>query len=471
MSSARNTPAGQESSQDEVTVIRPWGLKRTIGGTSVGNMMEWYDFGIFAFLVPPISQVFFGGTTSAGSLVATFTMFAAAFVVRPLGGLFFGPLGDRIGRRRVLAITMITMAIGTLSIGLIPGAAAIGAWAPVLLLLARLVQGFSTGGEYAGAMTYLGEHAPDTRRGFLASWLEFGTLCGYVLGAAVATGITAVVPQEALLSWGWRIPFLIAGPLGLVGLYVRTRLEESPAYEEHVQDRDQQQDSVGEQLHDTVVKPWRPLLICVGLVLAFNVTNYTLTQYMPTYLSEEVGVAHTPALLIVLAVMVILMGLVTVGGWLSDRVGRNPILYVGCALLLVLSVPAFFALSQGGYVLVFLGTLLLGLTLLCFNSTLPAALPALFPVGVRYGSLAIAFNVSVAVFGGTTPLIAAALVATTGSELMPAFLLVGAGVIGAVAVYFTRESAGRPMPGSAPSAANDTEAREIAAENQREAPE
>src|SRR5947209_2923421 len=435
---AAENQGGHGSFGEEITVIRPSWLKRTISGTTVGNMTEWYDFGIFAFLVPTISQVFFP-RGSSGSLIATFAIFAASFVVRPLGGLFFGPLGDRIGRRRVLAITIITMAIGTFAIGLIPSYASIGICSAVLLRLARLVQGFSTGGEYAGAMTYLGEHAPDTRRGFLASWLEFGTLSGYVLGAGVATAITAVVSQQTLLSWGWRIPFLIAAPLGLIGLYVRLRLEETPAYQQHAQDRSDEQQTLGEQFRDTVVRPWVPLLICMGQVLAHNVTNYTLTQYLPTYLSEEIRLPYSPALLIVLAVMVILAGLVTLGGRLSDRVGRNPILYVGCGLLLLLSVPAFLLMAHGGYVLVFLGTLLLGLTLLCFNSTLPGTLPALFPIGVRYGSLAIGYNVPVSVFGATPPLIASSLVAATGSKLMPAIPLLAAGVLGAISVYYLRE--------------------------------
>lgn len=470
MSSAHEAAGsrGRSRSAGDIDVVPPSGLKRTISGTSVGNMMEWYDFGIFAFLVPTISQVFFSGIAPAGSLVATFTIFAAAFVVRPLGGLFFGPLGDRIGRQRVLAVTMITMAIGTLAIGLIPSYAGIGVWSPVLLLLARLVQGFSTGGEYAGAMTYLSEHSPDSRRGFLTSWLEFGTLSGYVLGAGISTIVTAAMPPEVLLSWGWRIPFLIAGPLGLIGLYVRTRLEESPAYEQHARERGPQQQSIGEQLRETVVRPWRPLLVCVGLVLTFNVTNYILTQYLPTYLSEEIGLPETPALLIVLAVMVVLMGLVTVGGHVSDRVGRNPILYTGCVLLLVLSVPAFLLTAQGSYFLVFLGAMLIGLMLLCFNSTLPSTLPALFPVGARYGSLAVGFNVSVSLFGGTSPLIASALVAGTGSTLAPAFLLVAAGLVGLVSVYFTGEKAGKPMPGSSPTAASHAEARALAEDSRPE---
>jgi MHS family proline/betaine transporter-like MFS transporter len=452
----------QYHSQRRIKVVAPAGLRRAISGTSVGNMMEWYDFGIFAFLVPSISQVFFSGIAPAGSLIATFTVFAAAFVVRPLGGLVFGTLGDRLGRRRVLAVTILTMALGTSAIGLIPGYATIGIWSPLLLLLGRLVQGFSTGGEYAGAMTYLGEHAPDTRRGFLASWLEFGTLSGYVLGAGVATVITAFVPHDVLLSWGWRVPFLLAAPLGLIGLYLRTRLEESPAYEQHARERGGEPEGIGEQLQRTVLGPWRALLICVGLVLALNVTNYLLTQYMPTYLAEVAGLPQTPALVIVLAVMVLLMGLVPLVGRLSDRTGRKPILYAGCALLVLAAVPAFLLACQRSYPLVFLGTLLLGLMLVCFNSTLPGTLPALFHTRTRYGSLAIGFNLSVSLFGGTTPLIATSLVTATGNRLAPAALLVVAGLVGAGSVIALREQAGRPMPGSPPTAASHEEAREMA---------
>jgi len=451
-------------SKDKITVAEPSGLKRTVGGTSVGNLMEWYGFGIFAFLVPTLSQVFFPASGTSG-LLATFAMFAAAFVTRPIGGLFFGMLGDRIGRRGVLAATMIMMAVATLAIGLLPGYATIGIWAPILLLVARLAQGFSTGGEYAGAMTYLGEHAPDTLRGFFASWLEFGTLSGYVLGATIVTGITALLSEQALMSWGWRIPFLLAGPLGLIGLYLRTRLEESPAYEQHTENRGGDQDTFGEQFRNTVLDPWRLLLICGGLVLAYNVTNYMLTQYMLTYLSAELGVPKTPALMVVLAVMLILMVLVTFAGRFSDWIGRKPLLIAGCVSLVVLSAPAFLLIGEGSYALIFPGVLLIGLMLVCFSSTIPSTLPALFPTNIRNGSLAIGFNNAVAMIGGTTPLIAESLVSTTGSKLMPAFLLVAAGVIGGVAIFFTQESAGQPLPSESPTAANKTEARELSVDS------
>ncbi len=454
--------------EDDITVVQVSGLKRTISGTAIGNMMEWYDFGVYGFIATTLGQVFFPGSSHAAQLISTFATFAAAFLVRPLGGLFFGPLGDRIGRQKVLAITMILMALGSFAIGLLPSYATLGIWAPILLLVARLVQGFSTGGEYGGAMTFLSEHSPDRRRGFLGSWLEFGTLTGYVLGASIVTGLTASLSDSALLTWGWRIPFLVAGPLGIIGLYVRLRLEETPAYEKQAEtNRTEASVTLAEQFRHTVIEQWRPLLICVGLVLVWNVTNYMLTAYMPTYLSSETGIPATPALVIIVVVMVILMAAITFVGRISDRAGRKPVLAAGCGLLILLSVPAFLLIGQGGYAMVFIGTMLIGLMLVCFSSTEPSTLPALFPTNVRYGALSVGFNISVSLFGGTTPLVTESLVAATGNKLMPAFYLIAAGIFGAIAVLFTRESARKPLPGSSPSVASQAEARKVATDSKR----
>ncbi|MGO4754905.1 MFS transporter, partial [Streptomyces sp. 2MCAF27] len=214
----------------DVTVVDRPRLRRAVAATAVGNMMEWFDFGVYAYVAVTLGKVFFPSSSPATQVVSTFATFAVAFLVRPLGGLVFGPLGDRIGRRRVLSTTMIMMAIGTFAVGLLPSYAAIGFAAPLLLLACRVVQGFSTGGEYAGATTYIAEFAPDRRRGFLGSWLDFGTFVGYSLGSGVVTVLTAVLGERGMVDWGWRVPFLIAGPLGLIGLYMRLRLEETPAF-------------------------------------------------------------------------------------------------------------------------------------------------------------------------------------------------------------------------------------------------
>lgn len=204
----------KELTVDDITIVDNDMLKRAVGAAALGNAMEWFDFGVYSYLAMTIGKVFFPGGSSAAQLLAAFGAFAAAFVVRPIGGLVFGPLGDKVGRQKVLAVTMIMMAIGTFCIGLIPSYDSIGILAPILLLVARLVQGFSTGGEYGGAATFIAEYSTDNRRGFMGSFLEFGTLGGYLLGAGLVTGLTAAMPEATLLDWGWRIPFFIAAPLG-----------------------------------------------------------------------------------------------------------------------------------------------------------------------------------------------------------------------------------------------------------------
>ncbi|MFJ3819981.1 glycine betaine/L-proline transporter ProP [Streptomyces nodosus] len=433
----------------EATVTDPALVKRAVKAAALGNAMEWFDFGVYSYIAVTLGKVFFPSGSPTAQLLSTFGAFAAAFLVRPLGGMVFGPLGDRLGRQKVLAVTMIMMAAGTFAIGLIPSYATIGVGAPALLLAARLVQGFSTGGEYAGASTFIAEYAPDRKRGFLGSWLEFGTLAGYVGGAGLVTLMTALLPAADLVAWGWRIPFLIAGPMGIIGLYLRLRLEETPAFAAELEKSGADRPRV--PLRETVAGQWRALLLCVGLVLVFNVTDYMLLSYMPSYLTSELKYDETHGLLVVLGVMVLMMVVQPFAGALTDRVGRRPVIAAGCAGFLFLSVPALLLIRQGGLLAIALGMGALGLLLVCFTAAMPAALPALFPTRVRYGSLSIGFNVSVSLFGGTTPLVVTALIGATGNMMMPAYYMMAAAVIGGAAVWFMTESAGRPLPGSAPS--------------------
>jgi MFS transporter, MHS family, proline/betaine transporter len=439
MSKADATQVG-----DEQRVADAGSTRRSIEGTAIGNFMEAYDFTLFSLVATILAQTFYPGSNSgAGNLIATFGTMTAGFVVRPLGGIIFGPLGDRIGRKPVLVMTISLMAVCAAATGALPGYHTIGTAAPVLLTVIRVCQGLSSGGEYAGAMTYIDEHAPYRRRGLMAGFLPVGTLGGFVAGAVLVTVLQTVLSTHDMVTWGWRIPFLLAAPLGLIALWLRSRIDESPAYEaigEH-------KISLRGQFSETVLRQWKPLLVCIGLELAISDTSYMVSGYVPTYLKKTVGVADTPALVMVLVLLAVLMAGVLLVAGLSDRIGVKPLMWTGCGLLIAVSTPAFMLMRLGGgYPTKFLGVLLVGLPMLFLSSLEPAILPALFPTKVRYGAVSIGFNFAVSAFGGTTPLIAESLVAGTGNAMMPAYMLMLAGLIGAVTLFFTPEVAGKPLP-------------------------
>jgi MHS family proline/betaine transporter-like MFS transporter len=455
---------------DDVVVTEPSVIRRAIGAAAIGNITEWYDFGVYAYFEPTIKQVFFSDLGDTAGTIATFGLFAVAFLVRPFGGMFFGPLADRIGRNTVLATTMILMALGTFSIGCIPSQDSIGLWAPALLLVARLVQGFSTGGEYGNAMTFIAEYAPDRRRGFLGSWLEFGTFVGYLMGAIIVTVAGATLSDDQLLGWGWRIPFFVALPLGIVGVYLRTRLADTPAYVA-LEDEASQREKENRTGHETrrLAAIWPFVAVCMGLVIVWNVTNYMLTSYMPTYVTETVpnasggGVSSTVSQWIQIAVMVVALVTIPFLGMLSDRIGRKPIAWTGVAALIVLSFPMIWLIRAQSVWTVFLGLLIMGLALITFSSTMPSTLPSLFPTAVRGAGLSVSFNVAVSLFAGTTSVVVGALVGATGDLNWPAYYLIAAGVIGGAALLFLKEPNGERMWGSAPAANSEEEAAELVA--------
>ena len=244
-------PPHSTTSTDEVP---PDVLRKAIAASAIGNATEWFDYGIYAYGVAYISAAIFPGDAANATLLALMT-FAVSFLVRPLGGFVWGPLGDRLGRKQVLAITILLMAGATLCVGLLPTYDMIGMWAPFLLVLLRMVQGFSTGGEYGGAATFMAEYAPNRRRGFLGSFLEFGTLGGFSLGALLMLGFSLVLGDDQMHAWGWRLPFLVAAPLGLIGLYLRSRLQDTPVFREL-----EEKGETEERDHHPVPRPARPLL-------------------------------------------------------------------------------------------------------------------------------------------------------------------------------------------------------------------
>ncbi|AII04318.1 MULTISPECIES: MFS transporter [Rhodococcus] len=435
--------ASANSSAEQET-LPPGVLRRAIAASAMGNATEWFDYGVYAFTVSYISAAFFPGDTGSATLYALL-VFAVSFVVRPLGGLVWGPLGDRLGRRQVLALTIILMAGATFCVGLVPGYDVIGFWAPLLLVLLRMIQGFSTGGEYGGAATFMAEYSPDRKRGFCGSFLEFGTLGGYALGAIVVLAVELFSSDPFMSTWGWRIPFLIAGPMGLIGLYLRTKLEETPVFRE-LDAEGEVESTPTHEFKDLVTEYWKPLLLLGGLVIALNVTNYTLLSYMPTYLETQIGLTSTASLSLFIVGQLVMMAVIPFAGGLSDRVGRKPLWYGSLVGLIVLAVPMYLLMRQGfGWAI--LAFAVLGLLYVLQLSTISATFPAMFPTHVRFAGFAIAYNVSTSLFGGTAPAVNELLIEWTGNTLMPAFYMMAACGIGLVALYFVAETAGASIRG------------------------
>ncbi|MGL5297651.1 MAG: glycine betaine/L-proline transporter ProP, partial [Plesiomonas sp.] len=375
----------------DITIIDDAKLKKAITAAALGNAMEWFDFGVYGFVAYALGQIFFPGATPGVQVIAALATFSVPFLVRPLGGIFFGALGDKYGRQKILAITIIIMAISTFCIGLIPSYDSIGIWAPILLLLAKLAQGFSVGGEYSGAAIFVAEYSPDKKRGFMGSWLDFGSIAGFVLGAGVVVVLSSVLGEQRFMAWGWRLPFFLALPLGVIGLYLRHALEETPAFQKHSENLQQHSAADAPQpvsFAEIARGHWRSLLSCVGLVIATNVTYYMLLTYMPSYLSHNLHYPEDHGILIIIVVMLGMLFVQPVIGLLSDRFGRRPFVIGGSIGLLLLAVPCFMLITSGSLVLIFAGLLVLAVLLNAFTGVMASSLPAMFPTKIRYSALA-----------------------------------------------------------------------------------
>ncbi|TDW94197.1 putative MFS family arabinose efflux permease [Kribbella pratensis] len=423
----------------------PGVLRKAIAASAIGNATEWFDYGIYAYGVTYISAAIFPGDTESQTLLALMT-FAVSFLVRPLGGLVWGPLGDRLGRKHVLAITILMMSGATLLAGLVPSYDSIGLWAPILLVLLRMIQGFSTGGEYGGAATFMAEYAPSRKRGFLGSFLEFGTLAGFSLGALLMLGFSLVLGDDAMHAWGWRLPFLVAAPLGLVGVYLRSRLEDTPVFRE-LEAKGQKEQETTTQFKDLLAVYWAPILRLGGMVIALNVVNYTLLTYMPTYLEKEIGLSADESLIVPIIGMLTMMIFVPFAGRASDRLGRKPLWWASLGGLFVFGVPMFLLMGTNvaGAII---GFAVLGLLYVPQLATISATFPAMFPTHVRYAGFAIAYNVSTSLFGGTAPAVNDWLTSKLGDSLVPAYYMMTACVVGALALAKVPETSRCPLNGT-----------------------
>lgn len=434
-------PVDAGAPADTVGGIDPATRRRVIAASFIGNFVEWFDYAVYGYLAATIATVFFPDSDRTTGLLLTFAVFAISFFVRPLGGLVWGSLGDRLGRRTALSYSILVMSAATFCIALLPSYAAVGLLSPVLLLVVRVVQGFSASGEYAGASSFLVEYAPRGRRGIYAAVVPASTAAGLLFGSLIAAGLTGLLSDPQMHSFGWRLPFLLAAPMGLVGRYIRYRLEDTPAFLALEQD-----DEVARTPALEMFRVHRKaLLLALGAALLNAVAFYVLLSYMPTYLSEELGFGQTESFLATTVSLATYIGFIFLTGLASDRVGRRTMLLAASVMFVVFTVPAFALLDRAGFLVVVLLQVVLGGMLTLNDGTLPSFLAEIFPTKVRYSGFAVSFNVANAVFGGTAPFVATLLISSTGSHIAPAWYLVAAAAVSGLAVLMSPETSRDPL--------------------------
>lgn len=416
---------------------------RTTLAGMIGNVLEWYDFALFGFLAPLVSPLFFPAEDRLASLLATYGVFALGFLTRPVGGVLFGHMGDRLGRKKALEWSVLLMALPTTLLGLLPTYAQAGLLAPLMLTLLRMLQGLSVGGEFIDSISFLGEHAPAQRRGFFGSWATTSACLGNLLGSGTAAFAGIVLSPADLATWGWRMPFLCGILVGAVGFWLRRGVAESPQF--------QQAAAAGEVVRMPLLvalrRDGRAILTTAGLTLMLSVGYYLPWVWLPTWMSRILPhpLPMSEALTVNTLAIAVLLGLGPVFGALSDRLGRRPVIVVGCAALTLLACPLFLLLSRGTESADLHGVLVIALFAAMVSGAAPAAYVELFPTETRYSGIALGYNGTQAVLGDTTPFIATWLIDVTGHLRAPAFYFLAAAALCGVAAFRMTERSGQPL--------------------------
>jgi len=416
--------------------------KKSIASCVIGNMIEWYDFGLFAYFAPVISKLFFPHNNTFISLIQVFLVFAAAYLVRPIGAILFGHLGDRWGRAKTLKISIILISIPTVGIGLMPTYHSIGVTATLLLIVLRLMQGLCIGGEFAGSMTYLSEMAAANRRAYISSYANSLSNFGVVIGVALMALIVAIIPHAQFMQWGWRVPFVLGGVLGLIGLWLRGNLQETGVF---IEIKNQQTRSQL-PIKDVLKKYPKKVLQIIFLLFMGASSIYTLLVYLTTYFHVILQVPLSKALFIQMIYLVISASLMPVFGKVADRYGRRIVLITAAIAFIVLTWPSFYALN---HLSIWLSSILI-LPLMVFIAMGQGATPAMmvehFPANIRYTGISFSYNVCFSLIGGFAPAINMWMIHATHNPLMPAmYVTVGALVTLLVTVFVMKRSYGEQV--------------------------
>ncbi|MBN8943861.1 MAG: MFS transporter [Rhizobiales bacterium] len=416
--------------------------RRQLMAASIGNVLEYYDFVVYAFLATTIAVKFFPSSSDAAALLASFAAFGVGFLARPLGGAVIGRIGDKKGRKVALLITIFGMAVGTVGIGLLPTFETIGIMAPILLVLMRLIQGLAAGGEWGGATAFIIESAPAGRRGLFGGIGQASIASASLLGSVVVAIVAGLVTAQQMNDWAWRIPFLLGGLLVPVGFYMRRNIEETPAFTAVQKIAETTATTTSLATGNDLGGPVTLMAKAFGFTIIWTVSYYIMLNYMPTFLVKHAGVSQSQALWGNSIALVILVATTPLFGWLSDRIGRRPLLLACCVAFVVLPYPLFQVILSGpSFATIVAIQIVFNLFIAAFSGAGPAALSELFPTHSRTTLMSIGYSLSVAIFGGFAPFIATYLIGATGSPISPTYYLIAAGIVSAIVIWGFRETA------------------------------
>ncbi|MES9524355.1 MFS transporter [Streptomyces capoamus] len=426
----------------------PASLPRIVAASLIGTTIEWYDFFLYGSAAALVfNKLFFPGSDPLVGTLLSFLTYAVGFAARPLGALVFGHYGDRLGRKKLLVLSLVLMGGATFAIGLLPTHATVGTAAPVLLTVLRLVQGFALGGEWGGAVLLVSEHGDARRRGFWASWPQTGAPAGQLLATGVLSLLTAVLSDDSFGSWGWRIPFLLSGVLVVVGLWIRLSVDESPVFKEALARAGARRAGTEEKLPIVSVlrHHWRDVLVAMGARMAENISYYVITAFILVYATTSAGVSKQTALNAVLIGSAVHFAVIPAWGALSDRVGRRPVYLLGAAGVGLWMFPFFALVDKGSF-----GYLVLAVTVgLVLHGAMYAPQAAffaeMFATRMRYSGASIGAQFASVAAGAPAPLIATALLSDYDSSTPIALYVIAAAVLTLVAVGLARETRHRDL--------------------------
>ncbi|PKV84127.1 MFS transporter [Streptomyces sp. TLI_146] len=431
---------------------RPASLPRIVAASLIGTTIEWYDFFLYGSAAALVfNKLFFPGSDPLVGTLLSFLTYAVGFAARPLGALVFGHFGDRVGRKKLLVLSLLMMGGATFSIGLLPTHATVGSAAPVLLTALRLVQGFALGGEWGGAVLLVSEHGDARRRGFWASWPQTGAPAGQLLATGVLSALTALLSDDAFLSWGWRVPFLLSGVLVLVGLWIRLSVDESPLFKAALERaearRAAEPDRVAEKLPLVAVlrDHWRDVLVAMGARMAENISYYVITAFILVYATTSAGMAKQTALNAVLIASAVHFAVIPAWGALSDRVGRRPVYLIGAVGVGAWMFPFFSLIDTADF-----GNLVLAVTVgLVFHGAMYAPQAAffteMFATRMRYSGASIGAQFASVAAGAPAPLIATALLKDYDSSTPIALYVIAAALLTVIALICAQETRHRDL--------------------------